>query len=108
MLDAQSWALDLRGVFRGFDLEFDARYAELLFAIFEQEISRRAVVTDSDLAIYGRRNKRMYSLYRRAGPVNWTPRFDAVFLDGAGFKSFLRYVENNPVRAHMTKKATDW
>ena len=55
------------------------------------------------LAIYGRRNKRMYSLYRRAGPVNWTPRFDAVFLDGAGFKSFLRYVENNPVRAHMTK-----
>ena len=50
----------------------------------------------------------MYSLYRRAGPVNWTPRFDAVFLDGAGFKSFLQYVENNPVRAHMTKKATDW
>ena len=60
------------------------------------------------LAIYGRRNKRMYSLYRRAGPVNWTPRFDAIFLDGAGFKSFLRYVENNPVRAHLTKRASDW
>ena len=60
------------------------------------------------LAIYGRRNKRMCSLYRRAGPVNWTPRFDAVFLDGAGFKLFLQYVENNPVRAHLTKKATDW
>ena len=47
------------------------------------------------LAIYGRRAKRMYSLYRRAGPVNWAPRFDAVFLDGAGYRSFLRYVENN-------------
>ena len=54
------------------------------------------------LAIYGRRNKRMYSLYRRAGPVNWTPRFDAAFLDGAGVQSFLRYVENNPVRARLT------
>ena len=60
------------------------------------------------LTLYGRRNKRMYSLYRRAGPVNWTPRFDAIFLDGAGFKSFLRYVENNPVRAHLTKRASDW
>ena len=60
------------------------------------------------LAIYGRRNKRMYSLYRRAGPVNWTPRFNAVFLDGAGFQSFSQYVENNPVRAHLARKATDW
>ena len=34
--------------------------------------------------------------------------FDAMFLDGAGFKSFLRYVENNPVRAHLARKATDW
>ena len=40
--------------------------------------------------------------------MNWTPRFDAMFLDGAGFKSFLRYLENNPVRAHMARKATDW
>ena len=52
------------------------------------------------LTLYGRLARKMYSLYRRAGPVNWTPRFDAMFLDGAGFKSFLRYVENNPVRAH--------
>ena len=31
-----------------------------------------------------------------------------MFLDGAGFKSFLQYVENNPVRARMARKATDW
>ena len=60
------------------------------------------------LTLYGRRNKRMYSLYQRAGPVNWTPRFDAMCLVGAGFKMFLRYLENNPVRAKMAKKATDW
>ncbi len=60
------------------------------------------------LTVYGRRARRMYSAYRRAGPVNWSPRFDAVHLDGAGFKSFLRYIENNPVRAHLARKATDW
>ena len=43
VLDAQSWALDFRGVFREFHLEFDARYAELLFAIFESQISERAL-----------------------------------------------------------------
>ena len=50
----------------------------------------------------------MFSPYRRAGPVNWTPRFDATCLVGAGFKMFLRYLENNPVRAKMARKATDW
>ncbi len=40
------------------------------------------------LTLYGRRARKMYSPYRRAGPVNWTPRFDAMFLDGAGFRSF--------------------
>ncbi len=60
------------------------------------------------LTVYGRRARKMYSSYRRAGPVNWTPRFDAVFLDGAGFRSFLRYVENNPVRAHLVRRATEW
>ena len=60
------------------------------------------------LTLYGRRARKMFSPYRRAGPVNWSPRFDAMFLDGAGFKMFLRYLENNPVRAHMAKKATDW
>ena len=43
MLDAQSWALDFRGVFGGFDFEFDARYAELLFAVIESEISEAAL-----------------------------------------------------------------
>ncbi len=60
------------------------------------------------LTLYGRRARKMYSPYRRAGPVNWTPRFDAECLVGAGFKMFLRYLENNPVRARMARKATDW
>ena len=60
------------------------------------------------LTLYGRRARKMFSPYRRAGPVNWTPRFDAMFLDGGGFKLFLRYLENNPVRAKMARKATDW
>ncbi len=55
-----------------------------------------------------RRSRRNFSAYLRAGPVNWTPRFDAVFLDGAGFRSFLRYVENNAVRAKLVKKAERW
>ena len=40
------------------------------------------------LTVVGRRLRKMFSPYHRAGPVNWTPRFDAVFLDGAGFGSF--------------------
>ena len=60
------------------------------------------------LTLYGRRARKMFSPYRRAGPVNWTPRFDATCLVGAGFKLFLRYLENNPVRAKMARKATDW
>jgi hypothetical protein len=55
-----------------------------------------------------RRLRGSYSDYRRAGPVNWTPRFDAVFLDGAGFKAFLRYLELNPVRAKLARCAEDW
>ena len=43
VLDAQSWALDFRGVVRGFDFEFDARYAEWLLAIFESEIPYAAL-----------------------------------------------------------------
>ena len=46
--------------------------------------------------------------YLRAGPVNWTPRFDALHLDLRGFKSFLRYVELNPVRAGLVRRAMDW
>jgi REP element-mobilizing transposase RayT len=52
--------------------------------------------------------RRAYSDYRRAGPVNWAPRFDAEFLDGAGFKAFLRYIELNPVRAKLARRAEDW
>ena len=40
------------------------------------------------LTLYGRRARKMFSPYRRAGPVNWTPCFEAMFLDGAGFKLF--------------------
>ena len=39
----QPWALDFRGVFGGFDLEFDARYAEWLFALFESPVSEGAL-----------------------------------------------------------------
>ena len=43
VLDAQSWALDFRGFVRGFDLEFDARHAEWLLAIFESEVPYAAL-----------------------------------------------------------------
>ncbi len=56
----------------------------------------------------GRKRQRSYSSYLRAGPVNWTPRYDAEFLDAAGFRSFLRYIELNPVRARMVKRAERW
>ena len=49
-----------------------------------------------------------FSKYLRAGPVNWTPRFDAVFLDAAGLKEFMRYVELNSVRAKLVKRAERW
>jgi REP element-mobilizing transposase RayT len=56
----------------------------------------------------GRRRRRNYSPYGRTGPVNWAPRFDAVFLDRAGFPSFLRYLEANPVEAGLVKRAVRW
>ena len=49
-----------------------------------------------------------FSPYRRTGPVNWAPRYDAQFLDGAGFKAFLKYLELNPVRANLVNRAKDW
>ena len=42
-----------------------------------------------------RRRKRGWTRYLRAGPTNWSPRFDAQLLSDLGFKSFLRYVELN-------------
>jgi hypothetical protein len=42
-------------------------------------------------------------------PGSWrTPRYDARFLDGRGFKEFLRYLENNPVDAGLVERAVDW
>ena len=58
--------------------------------------------------LLGERAREKFSQFLRAGPVNWTPRFDAVPLDAAGFREFLRYVENNPVRAKLAKKAVDY
>ena len=46
--------------------------------------------------------------YFKAGPVNWTPRFDSEHLVGASFPAFLRYMELNPVRAKMKRRAEDW
>ena len=43
------------------------------------------------------------------GPVNWkTPRFDAVFWMRGDFRSFLRSVGNNPVRAHLARRVKEW
>lgn len=49
-----------------------------------------------------------FSPYLRTGPVNWTPRFDAQFLDAAGFKAFLRYLELHRVRANLVQRAIAW
>jgi len=50
------------------------------------------------------------SRYFRAGPVNWTPRSGllALHLDERGFRKFLRYIENNPVRAGLVRRAWEW
>ena len=50
-----------------------------------------------------------FSPYRRTGPVNWTPRFHSSDeLDEIGFKQFLEYLENNPVRAYLAPHAMEW
>ncbi len=51
---------------------------------------------------------RGFSRYLRAGPVNWSPRFHAVELDAAGYRTFMKYVETNPVRAKLVKRAERW
>lgn len=56
----------------------------------------------------GAKRRRGFSKYLRAGPVNWSPRFDAEPLDAAGAKSFGRYVENNAVEAGLVKRARRW
>ena len=42
------------------------------------------------------------------GPVNWTPRFDARFLDAKGLREFLRYLELNPIRAGLAQEGRPW
>ena len=42
------------------------------------------------------------------GPVNWSPRFDAVPLDMKGAREFMRYAELNPLRAGLVKRAERW
>ena len=45
--------------------------------------------------LYGVKGIDHFAPYLRTGPTNWTPRFDARFLDAKGFREFLRYLENN-------------
>ena len=52
--------------------------------------------------------RRSYSPYWKSGPTNWSPRFDAEFLNAAGFRAFLRYLELNPVRAGLVSRAERW
>ncbi len=56
----------------------------------------------------GRRGGKGFSHLLRAGPVNWSPRFHAVELDAAGYRTFMKYCEMNPVRAKLVKKAERW
>ena len=55
-----------------------------------------------------RRKRRSDSPYWKSGPTNWSPRFDAEFLNAAGYKAFLRYLELNPVRARLVSRAEKW
>ena len=56
----------------------------------------------------GRKRGKKFSKYLRMGPVNWSPRFDAVHLDAKGLREFMRYAELNPVRAGLVKRAERW
>jgi hypothetical protein len=57
--------------------------------------------------LYGRIG-RGFSRYLRRGPVNWSPRFDAVHLDAAGIRAFGRYVElNRAPRRVVTQRVRD-
>ncbi len=58
--------------------------------------------------LYGCKDIDHFAPYLRTGPVNWTPRFDARHLDAKGFREFLRYIENNPVKAGLVQRGIDW
>ncbi|MBY0507390.1 MAG: transposase [Bryobacteraceae bacterium] len=57
--------------------------------------------------LFSGKNIADFASYLRTGPVNWTPRFDARHLDAQGFREFLRYLENNPVKAGLVQHAVD-
>ena len=57
---------------------------------------------------YGPKDLDSFSPYLRQGPTNWTPRYHADFLDADGFQEFLRYLENNPVKAGLARRAVAW
>ena len=55
-----------------------------------------------------RKRGKRFSKYLRMGPVNWTPRFDAVHLDAKGLREFMRYAENNRApRRVVTQRVRD-
>ena len=54
--------------------------------------------------LFGVKDIDHFAPYLRMGPVNWTPRFDARFLDAKGFREFLRYLETNPIRAGVAQQ----
>ena len=58
--------------------------------------------------LFGVKDIDHFAPYLRSGPVNWTPRFDSRFLDAKGFRGFLRYLENNPVKAGLASRGQDW
>ena len=55
--------------------------------------------------LFGVKDIDHFAPYLRMGPVNWTPRFDARFLDAKGFREFLRYLETNAIRAGLAQHA---
>ena len=59
-------------------------------------------------SLFGVKDIDHFAPYLRSGPVNWTPRFDSRFLDAKGFREFLRYLENNPVKAGLVPRGQDW
>ena len=58
--------------------------------------------------LFGVKDIDHFAPYLRMGPVNWTPRFDARFLDAKGFREFLRYLETNPIRAGLAQQGRPW
>ena len=58
--------------------------------------------------LFGVKDIDHFAPYLRTGPGQLGSRFHARFLDANGFREFLRYLENNPVKAGLAKRAIDW